>query len=215
MRTASSQLQLSLLSLALVLYVRPVELQVADTSTDLPHMLPPAAKFAAAADALGISNDSTVVVYDGLGIFSAPRAWWTFRAFGHERCGNWSAPARSLTTLLGVLSHVRRCLVCSSLLGQHEKTLLLSTKQWLCARRVTVLNGGFPAWQKEGLPVDESPVTSQAAEAAALAVQQAGDTRQMLPRFNAVLQVWQFGLTDIAMRVSRILPGCVQNMQWT
>jgi hypothetical protein len=26
-----------------------------------------------------------VVVYDGAGIFSAPRVWWTFRAFGHDR----------------------------------------------------------------------------------------------------------------------------------
>ena len=60
--------------------------QVADTSTDLPHMLPSERALAAAADALNIKNDSTVVVYDGLGTFSAPRAWWTFRAFGHDRC---------------------------------------------------------------------------------------------------------------------------------
>ena len=59
--------------------------KVADTSTDLPHMLPSEIAFAAAADALGVTNESTVVVYDGLGTFSAPRAWWTFRVFGHDR----------------------------------------------------------------------------------------------------------------------------------
>lgn len=57
---------------------------VADTESDLPHMLPSEAAFAAAADALGITNDSHVILYDRAGIFSAPRVWWTFKAFGHE-----------------------------------------------------------------------------------------------------------------------------------
>lgn len=48
-------------------------------------MLPSAEAFAAVADALGIQNDSTVVIYDRAGIFSAPRVWWTFKAFGHEK----------------------------------------------------------------------------------------------------------------------------------
>jgi len=58
---------------------------VCDPSSDLPHMLPTEAAFAAAADALGISNDDSVVVYDGMGMFAAPRAWWTWRVFGHDR----------------------------------------------------------------------------------------------------------------------------------
>ncbi|KAK9844579.1 hypothetical protein WJX74_004217 [Apatococcus lobatus] len=58
---------------------------VADHSQDLPHMLPSATQFAAAMDALDIANDSTVVVYDGAGIFSAPRILWTFKAFGHSQ----------------------------------------------------------------------------------------------------------------------------------
>jgi thiosulfate/3-mercaptopyruvate sulfurtransferase len=50
------------------------------------HMLPTAAEFAAWATELGVQNDSHVVLYDTAGSsFSAPRAWWTFRAFGHER----------------------------------------------------------------------------------------------------------------------------------
>src|SRR5690606_10055448 len=35
-----------------------------------------------AVGALGISEDLTIVVYDEVGLFSAPRVWWTFRAFG-------------------------------------------------------------------------------------------------------------------------------------
>jgi thiosulfate/3-mercaptopyruvate sulfurtransferase len=31
---------------------------------------------------LGIGSDATIVVYDAVGIFSAPRVWWTFRVFG-------------------------------------------------------------------------------------------------------------------------------------
>jgi thiosulfate/3-mercaptopyruvate sulfurtransferase len=56
--------------------------KVADHSTDLPHMLPGPKDFGEAAGKLGISETDTIVVYDGLGLFSAPRVWWTFRIFG-------------------------------------------------------------------------------------------------------------------------------------
>lgn len=57
---------------------------VADQETALPHMLPTAGRFARLVGALGIGNDDRVVVYDQKGIFSAPRAWWMFRLFGHD-----------------------------------------------------------------------------------------------------------------------------------
>lgn len=49
------------------------------------HMMPSEAAFAAAMDALGITNDTHVVVYDRSGIFSAPRAWFTFNVMGHSK----------------------------------------------------------------------------------------------------------------------------------
>jgi len=55
---------------------------VSDHTTDLPHMLPTPTAFAAAVGALGIGDGLRVVVYDGSGLFSAPRVWWTFKAFG-------------------------------------------------------------------------------------------------------------------------------------
>ncbi|HEX5508964.1 MAG TPA: 3-mercaptopyruvate sulfurtransferase [Pseudolabrys sp.] len=55
---------------------------IADKSTDLPHMLPGPDEFAQAVGALGVAETDTIVVYDGLGFFSAPRVWWTFRIFG-------------------------------------------------------------------------------------------------------------------------------------
>lgn len=39
-------------------------------------MLPSEEAFAAAVSALGIRNEDRVVVYDGKGIYSAPRVWW-------------------------------------------------------------------------------------------------------------------------------------------
>jgi thiosulfate/3-mercaptopyruvate sulfurtransferase len=56
--------------------------EIADKATNLPHMLPSPAEFAAAVGALGISEDMTIVVYDETGLFSAPRVWWTFRTMG-------------------------------------------------------------------------------------------------------------------------------------
>ena len=57
---------------------------VADTSSALPHMMPTADLFQQHARALGIGGDSHIVIYDGAGIFAAPRAWWMFRQMGHD-----------------------------------------------------------------------------------------------------------------------------------
>ena len=56
---------------------------IAETDTDLPHMLPSAEKFGADVGRLGISNRHRVIVYDTIGTTGAARVWWTFRAFGH------------------------------------------------------------------------------------------------------------------------------------
>lgn len=58
---------------------------VKDHESIYPHMLPTAEDFAKAMQKLGIRRDDQIVVYDSkeLGIFSAPRAAWTFKVFGH------------------------------------------------------------------------------------------------------------------------------------
>ncbi len=56
--------------------------EIADHSTDLPHMLPSPEDFAVAAGKLGICHQDTIVAYDGHGMFSSPRVWFTFRLFG-------------------------------------------------------------------------------------------------------------------------------------
>ena len=56
--------------------------EIADPDTDLPHMLPTPAAFAAAAAGLGLRREATVVVYDAHGVRTAPRVWWTLRVMG-------------------------------------------------------------------------------------------------------------------------------------
>ncbi|MDB5599383.1 MAG: Thiosulfate sulfurtransferase, A33Mdanese [Xanthobacteraceae bacterium] len=59
--------------------------QIADHSTDLPHMLPGPDQFGESVGVLGIGRDDTIVVYDSAGLMSAARVWWTFRVFGAKK----------------------------------------------------------------------------------------------------------------------------------
>lgn len=56
--------------------------RIADPESDLPHMLPSPELFSAEVGKLGIGNDDTVIIYDGAGLFSAARVWWTLRVMG-------------------------------------------------------------------------------------------------------------------------------------
>jgi thiosulfate/3-mercaptopyruvate sulfurtransferase len=78
--------------------------EISDHGVGLPHMLPPPDAFALHMRRLGIGDDTRIVVYDGSGVFSAARVWWTFRVFG--------------------------------------------------AKKVFLLEGGFPKWRAEGRPVE-------------------------------------------------------------
>ena len=56
---------------------------VSDTSGALPHMMETPERFAAHLAAAGLSDRQHLVVYDGMGLFSAPRMWWMIRRIGH------------------------------------------------------------------------------------------------------------------------------------
>jgi len=109
---------------------------IADPDTDLPHMVPSPFRFAKLVGALGVSRDSHVVVYDQKGVFSAPRAWWMFGLFGHDR--------------------------------------------------VSVLDGGLPAWLAAGQPVDAGAAPANGAV--------------FVPDFRAS---WLRGLGDITENLAR------------
>jgi thiosulfate/3-mercaptopyruvate sulfurtransferase len=55
---------------------------IADHSTSLPHMLPDAVAFSSAVRKLGLGDGLRAVIYDSVGLFSAPRVWWTLQVFG-------------------------------------------------------------------------------------------------------------------------------------
>ncbi|KZL18373.1 3-mercaptopyruvate sulfurtransferase [Pseudovibrio sp. Ad37] len=55
---------------------------VSDQNSPLPHMMPEPHVFSSKMRKMGIGDGQTIVVYDGMGIFSAARVWWMFRAFG-------------------------------------------------------------------------------------------------------------------------------------
>lgn len=55
---------------------------ISDHTSSLPHMLPSEADFATAMSTMGIGDTARAVVYDGLGLLSAARVWWTLRVFG-------------------------------------------------------------------------------------------------------------------------------------
>lgn len=59
--------------------------EVSDTTSPLPHMLPPPEKFASRMQALGLGDGSRIIVYDNSPLRSAARVWWMLTLFGaHE-----------------------------------------------------------------------------------------------------------------------------------
>jgi thiosulfate/3-mercaptopyruvate sulfurtransferase len=57
---------------------------MADTDTDLPHMVPTPGRFAKLIGGLGVANTSRIVFYDQKGLASAARGWWLMGLFGHD-----------------------------------------------------------------------------------------------------------------------------------
>lgn len=81
---------------------------VSDPSSDLPHMMPGPVAFSSSMRKLGLGDGQTLVIYDGAGLFSAPRVWWMFKAMGFGA--------------------------------------------------VYILDGGRPAWENAGYPLNDDPV---------------------------------------------------------
>lgn len=59
--------------------------RICKQDSGLPHMMPGAELFQAEVRRLGVNRDSVIVVYDDVGLYASPRAWWMLRAMGHEQ----------------------------------------------------------------------------------------------------------------------------------
>lgn len=132
---------------------------IADHSSGLPHMLPSAESFAASVGALGISDEATIVVYDGVGLFSAPRVWWTFRVFGAGKVfilagglPKWAAEGR----LVESGEPVRRPAHFAARLDSTAVAALADVQQALAGRAAQVVDARPPA-RFEGREPDPRP----------------------------------------------------------
>jgi thiosulfate/3-mercaptopyruvate sulfurtransferase len=55
-----------------------------DTKSPYPNTFPDANQFENECRNLGVNNDSIIVVYDNVNIFSSPRVWWLFNTMGFK-----------------------------------------------------------------------------------------------------------------------------------
>lgn len=62
-----------------------IEGKFSDHASKLPHTLVSEQVFEKEVQALGIDQNSTVVLYDRWGIYSSPRAWWMFKVMGFDQ----------------------------------------------------------------------------------------------------------------------------------
>lgn len=56
--------------------------KIADLSSGLPHTIPLEEDFGREASSMGLTVDDRIVVYDGPGMYTAPRVWWLLRLMG-------------------------------------------------------------------------------------------------------------------------------------
>lgn len=84
--------------------------EISDQRSALPHMAPPPEKFISRMRAMGVGDGHQVVIYDGSGLFSAARVWWTFRLMGKVDVAvldggfpKWQAEGRSVEDMPPVL----------------------------------------------------------------------------------------------------------------
>lgn len=80
--------------------------EISDHRSDLPHMAPPPEKFMSRMRAMGVGDGHQVVVYDGMGLFSAARVWWLFRLMGKTEVAvldgglpKWQAEGREVSDM--------------------------------------------------------------------------------------------------------------------
>ncbi|MEM5517563.1 sulfurtransferase [Henriciella sp. AS95] len=58
--------------------------EIADSESDLPHMMPDSVKFSSRVRKLGVGDGNRLVIYDANDFIASARVWWMFRHMGHK-----------------------------------------------------------------------------------------------------------------------------------
>lgn len=140
---------------------------IADTDSELPHMLPSPEKFASRVRRMGLGDGNRIIVYDTTGASAAARVWWMFRVFGHEdvavldgSLGKWLAEGRPVTTEKTIPQERHFTARTNTFLVREYDQVLANMKsgreQFIDARSVGRFNGTEPE-PREGLPSGRVP----------------------------------------------------------
>ncbi|MBX3098501.1 MAG: sulfurtransferase [Salinibacterium sp.] len=124
--------------------------ELSDTEAAFPFTKPDADTFAAAVGALGIDNETTVVVYDSVAGQWAARVWWLFRSFGYDAVAvldggltAWIAEGRETE-----VGHVEPS---GAVFVAHERP-----ESWVSSAEVqAIVNGDAPGVLVCGMPAKE------------------------------------------------------------
>lgn len=80
--------------------------EISDHRSELPHTVPPVEKYMSRMRAMGVGDGHQIVVYDGMGLFSAARVWWLLRLMGNMNVAvldggfpKWQAEGRPIEDL--------------------------------------------------------------------------------------------------------------------
>lgn len=128
---------------------------VATPHESLTHMLPSREQFETFNQNSGIRETDHVICYDRHGLFSAPRLWWTYRKYGHDKVSvlngglpAWLAHKQSVATnfeINNVVSTYRAGKPRSGVIGFEELKSLMGTGiQIVDARPAGRFNGTTP-----------------------------------------------------------------------
>lgn len=58
---------------------------ISDPASPYPHTVVEPPVFSDEVTSLGIEHNDQIVIYDRLGLFSAPRIWWMFKLYGYDK----------------------------------------------------------------------------------------------------------------------------------
>jgi len=108
---------------------------ICDQTSTLPHMMPDAQLFEQEVRALGINQNSAVVVFDRLGIFSSPRVWWMFKSMGFNNIAVLDGGLNSwIDAGLNVANgQVNRVVNEGDFVAHFQENLIVSSEQVLAA----------------------------------------------------------------------------------